>query len=241
MKKLFILVFLFFCVNAYSATEDLTTYTYDTPSGYCAGKESVTADNSDVNSINRSCNNVRYYDFGSGYFGNFDIDQTITIGSGLSRFSFAYGVGVSNISHATYNEMATGTNGIQVQCHEGNAESDDFITLLQHHDSDSDAYGISESTTYYISLIRTASTVNLYIYSDSGRTTLLDTLSVTHNGTTYQYLNNWSSRETSGSEAYTFDVGYLEIIDNGSTPTPDSSPIELKNIDLKGLLQITKN
>ncbi|MCX5653733.1 MAG: discoidin domain-containing protein [Planctomycetota bacterium] len=86
--------------------------------------------------------------------------------------------------------------------------------VLTNHEGSGSGYsdthtGVVQGTKYYLSVSRpTADSIELAIYSNAARTTLLDTLSVTVNsGRTWRYLFGADSYNSgSGSDTISFDV-----------------------------------
>ena len=194
-------------VGNVSATEDLTTYTYYVEQ---SGVTTTNADETQVINLRRYAGNSMYFDFTADAIGNFDIDYDTDFFD-VSRYGFAYSFHVSNTAAANWNTLDTTAEGLTIADYEGNTSTDDYLLLEQHEDSDSDAFDAEESTVYYLSVIRTDSTIQALIYSDSGRTSLSDTLSVTHTATKWRYYGPLCGRDTSGNEALEMRSGNVTI------------------------------
>ena len=182
------------------ATEDLTTYTEVDPNSHI----SATSSRATGAGVGRDETCYLYKDYGENYFNgvtvNFDIRVTTFPSSGIMLV-----FGLSN----TLNHIGVwGTSEPRVVFY-NNAG----IARLYFVGISSPYYGISLNTTYYCRLIRAAGsdTANLYIYSDSGRTTLLTTLTNTVVASTkWRYAFAMSSQNT-GGVAYATS-GYVENI-----------------------------
>jgi len=86
------------------------------------------------------------------------------------------------------------------------------LVLTNHESGASDtSTGLTTQTKYYCTVERTAdTTVECRIYSDSARTTLVDTLSVAiASGRTWRYLLGCNSYNDSSADAISFDVENL--------------------------------
>lgn len=94
--------------------------------------------------------------------------------------------------------------------------------------ADEDSYGMSLFTAYYCTLSRSAgsSTINLYIYSNSARTVLVDTLSISlaSASTKYRYFAICNSSGASDSDSFGYYVetvdlnGYAPVVVGGAAP-----------------------
>jgi len=82
----------------------------------------------------------------------------------------------------------------------------------------SDSYlGYSISTMYYLRVNRTGTTANLWIYSDTGRSNLLDTLTVTCTTGAYQYVygcNSYNSAVARNIQVMVENLDLGAIIDS---------------------------
>lgn len=71
----------------------------------------------------------------------------------------------------------------------------------------------AQSTIYYLRIQRISTTGTVKVYSDSARTNLLDTLSVTVETNTYRYINVCSGYDQGGTTQLGTASGYSENLD----------------------------
>lgn len=198
------------------AVEDFTTYTETDPDA------KVTKTSTRITIASGNDNNTYnvYKDFGASHFNSLDIDFAMRVTTGVTTDAI---VGIAVINSATPStENMAGTltstdisanmywyNGTNIFLNRGN-----FAGI-----TDSVA-GLSIDTTYYCTLVRSASsdTVTLEIYSDSGRTSLVDTLSVSGfgTGTTWQYVYGFMNAEFNESNTLNGYVENMDVHDNVS-------------------------
>lgn len=174
------------------STVDLTTYGGTHGTTLTASASTITAE-----SYERRDNEWYSYDYGDNYFDalnvTFEINTFTGTASGsavgmyfgVSELSTISGAASQDVGLISSYESAWGP-GVRYRLWRGYAtQLDDTATL-------------STNTTYYFTLSRSAGNdvVTCYIYSDSGRTTLVDTLSVSgfttakwrwHMGITHPY------------------------------------------------------
>lgn len=230
-----IFFFLLLCSSVAFATEDLTTYS---SSEECTGRTTITSAYVQYTNMRRYCGNSTYYDFGADYFGQFDIDYD-SDRAGSARYSYAHSFHLSDTAAANWNTLNVGTEGLTVNNFEGNTEGEDYIQLEQHEDSNTDAYDGAESTVYYMSVIRTDSTIQAFIYSDSGRATLLDTLSVTYTATKWRYYGVICGHDTSGNEEIDLRSGNVTINQaDAAPPVADTGTVIHGNTTIYGDVEI---
>ncbi|MCK5581954.1 MAG: hypothetical protein KAJ18_11860 [Candidatus Omnitrophica bacterium] len=167
--------------------------------------------------------NYVYDDKGSGNFGDYDIEHEIyTNAPNSSTNQWGY-VGVSNSVDDAYNwtsgqvhwcQPASASQFWMIErlTDKGNANND---VIAQH----------ARNVRYYMKMERSGTTATLKSYTDSGRTTLEDTASITSETTTYQYIygvSSWNVGTSGRSNSYESDN--LEIIDAGVGPAPTFIP-----------------
>lgn len=158
------------------ALEDFTTYTKIDPGGkLTVATNKITAVNADMDEAN-----YVYKDFTADHFDALNVDFEILIDS-AARGNCWGGIAFANMIGGLDGAAATDifVAGFQSS---GGAFS---IYLGRGWITASDSYAASADTVYYCTLARAASSdsVELTIYSDSGRTDLLDTLTVSGLGT----------------------------------------------------------
>jgi len=185
--------------------ENFLLYTEDDTNN----KLTVTATKADAVDVDRNENVLLYKDFGADYFNALDIDFEIYLNSN----SEDGGLGGPGLNNTVDDRSGFGTTGLVVNIQKVDA-TPHLLYLLRGNHVASDAYNCAVNTPYYCTFTRAAGndTVQLLIYSDSGRTDLLDTLAVAGFGTTkwryvYGFLN--LNNATSG---YDFD-GYVQNLD----------------------------
>jgi len=203
---------------ASAATEDFTTYTETDPTS----KITVTAAKVDVAAIAEETTAYVSKDYTSAHFAGdfthyvevYQNSSTVTgIASvvwGLSNSSFITVAGTNPVGttinhHLRMYEETASAASLFLGAYNGSTVTDTNLTL-------------SLNTPYYLTVVRDEAvgsfgTLYCYIYSDSGRTTLVDTLTVTipTAKTDFQYLTafgNWGS--AAGSYTWT---GYIQNLD----------------------------
>jgi plastocyanin len=183
------------------AYENFTTYTEVDADGDIT----VAANTITVDTMRITANSYVTKSHGANHFGNFEhkIDVRFTT---LSTSNYTGFWGISN-SHYTILSMDANNEGVTTWI--ANVGGDYRIYLRDFTNDNSDFYGgLALSTSYYTTIKRDGTTATCKIYSDSARTNLLDTLTITCTNATYSnvipmfgYDNNVNSR----SSTYTVD------------------------------------
>lgn len=182
--------------------EDLSTYTEVDPNSHI----SATSSRMTGGGINRNETAYAYYDKGADYFDALDIDFDIRT-TNLDSNDI---LGVLGISNTLDHIGAFGTSDIKVAFYYpgGGARG-----LYLGTGGALDYMVISVDTTYYCTLERAAGSaaVSLKVYSDSGRETLLDTLTGTMAvaSTKHRYILGIASQYTNNNYAAS---GYVENV-----------------------------
>jgi len=149
-----------------------------------------------------------YRDMGAGFFNTLSVDFEILINA-TSGINAEAGMAITN----TVNDMSGfATTDISVFIEES-AGPVYKIYLYRGNKVANDSYTCSTDTLYYCTIERVASndTVNLKIYSDLARATLVDTLTVSgFSTTTYRYLFAFVNNNTA-TVAQDFD-GYVQNV-----------------------------
>lgn len=102
----------------------------------------------------------------------------------------------ANVGQAVY--FYTDTSGVH------------FIGIEDEQNDNGDSYsGASLSTNYYLEIQRSGTTLTCKIYSDATFTTLVDTLSIVCNSTSWRYLSAFAG-ENSGFAGTVQTSGYFE-------------------------------
>lgn len=193
--------------------EDFTTYTEVDPNT----KLTVTSNKASGVNVDKDENVYLYYDKGVDIYNKIDIDFEAYIDSGSLGGAIA-GMGMSVTAISTTQNF--GNSDISVLQRETGAGAH-RIALRRGNNIANDEFTTGAADTlYYCTLLRTkdSNTVTLKIYSDSNRTSLLDTLSVSGFGTStkYRYLYGFVNKNepASGDD---FD-GYIQNMEDFSNP-----------------------
>ena len=160
------------------AYEDFTTYTEVDSGTYLT----VATNKATGVDIPGNVDVYLYKDFTADYFNALDVDWTgyIEDESSTNR----YGLGGPAFANVV-GELGDLENTDFISCAQSRGSSVAWIRIIRGNDVASDWYVGSTETIYYFTISRAAGndTVNLYVYSDSARTSLLDTVSVSGFGT----------------------------------------------------------
>lgn len=198
-------------VTGAQTMEDLTTYTeQDSTNKISETTTRVTAAN-----VVMDVDTYLYKDFGIGYFDAIDFDFTGYDDGGSTSGHYA-GFGLTN----SLNDVSgfSGTDvSILLNQYEGGFRVQLWVGVIVA----SDVYAATANTPYYFTLFREAGNdnISLFIFSDSARTSLLDTLSVAGLGTTkYRYIMPFVDFN-SGDGGRIFS-GYIENVDLKQAPAP---------------------
>lgn len=191
-------------------TEDLTTYTEVDPNG----RISKTASRVTLSYLTCVEDAYLYKDFGASYFDKIDLkfDGMISSTSGYSGECIA---GFSNLV-----DDANGWSSYHIKvCFYRNSSSGTYWVYILTA-TDYQAYQISANTTYYLTLTRDAgsNSATLKIYSDSARTTLLQSLSVTGVGATSKFRYFFPAVSANTGESTSYFYGYYENFLLGGSP-----------------------
>lgn len=184
--------------------EDLTTYT-EVDSG---SEITVTTSKAQAIGLRRDSVSHVSYDFGASYFGNYDIDFEVKIDSGLGQGTCVL-FAVSN-TDGTHQDNITANDGILFFAYINNNNLN--FTLKDYNTDLSDVYtdGGASSDILYCTAERLATTSTVKIYSDSGRTSLVDTLTISSVSTAFRYLTALASRDDPGAFAGDNIHGYTQ-------------------------------
>jgi len=93
---------------------------------------------------------------------------------------------VSNTTVGTHNSFDTANDGIGIYFKLTGADYDMF--LRDYVTDNEDTVTLAQNTNYWLTVTRNGTSVSCEIYSDSGRTSLVDTLNVTSAATEYTWL-----------------------------------------------------
>lgn len=163
-----------------------------------------------------------YKDYGAGNFGNLEhlLEFNITDAQAGNKSSILLWA-ISN--HIMW--IRTGTNW-DLELTAGRDASGNLRLLIYDIDTaNADTYyGPSENAWYYLKIDRTGTTFTVYIYSDSARTVLVDTMTITCSNTTARYLYAAGTVQSSNT-SYPYVSGYvarLNIQDNQPPNAPNN-------------------
>lgn len=99
-----------------------------------------------------------------------------------------------------------------------------YLIVQCGHDGGANDYGYASAwfgTRLYLKIVRSSGTFTVYIYSDSGRTTLVDTLAPGGTGSTSRYLITAANQVYPGSQSIT---GYVWNLDIGEAAAASGKP-----------------
>jgi len=179
------------------AIENLTTYT-EVDS---AGDLTITSASAAFDTMPRQVVSYVYKDFGASYFSDFDIDFEFQI-TAISTTGIATVFSLSN-TIGTFQDQLTANDGLivvvygntsnfQIQIRDENTDTTDLYT-----------YGGTSTPILYCTAKRNSTTFTLDVYSDSGRTALLDTLSISCETGAKRYLSVVQSRDAGSGDSIT--------------------------------------
>lgn len=196
-----------------SSSQDLTTYT-EVDS---AGDLTVTSTKVDFDTMQVVADAYLYKDFGAGYFGDFDIDFEAEItASATGSIAVLIGIGNTAGSRADW-ESANDGMFLYALNNAGNIELWLKCSNTDNLDSYTPAAGSTMALRYF-SFKRSGTTLTLEIYSDSSRTVLVDTLTVTSESGTKRYLHAVASRDSVGTATITgYTQNFSEITSTSSS------------------------
>jgi hypothetical protein len=191
------------------AYEDFTTYTeVDT-----GGDISIAAAKITVDTMRRGEKSYCYKDYGAGHFGDYEFLVTAYCSLAELQASPISGASCSicdtgnTIPPYAGDGLNSGQRNMFIRTSDGLA-----IYCQDINTGNFDSYSCSTSTVYYLKIKRSGTTAYDYIYSDSARTNLLDTLSQSTQSTTYRYLVVIRSANSSTGAELQF-TGYVENLD----------------------------
>jgi hypothetical protein len=174
------------------------------------------------NNIPRSAVEYLYKDFGVDYFGDFEIQFEFYIGG--SSFDGAETIcGVSN-TIGTIQDHIDANDGIEINAFNNGGNYRTEMWDWSTDDTDSYTTGGTTSPLTYCTFTRVGASASCKFYSDSERTTLLDTISITCSEDKFRYFYGVKSRELAVD---TVIGGYVEnyYISSSSSSNSSSSSI----------------
>jgi hypothetical protein len=189
------------------ATEDFTGYTPEDPNS----DFTITASKIAFDTMTAAVDAYVRDNKGSGYFGDFEhlLSGEYTSVTVANYMSVGFW-GLSSVSAAhTVTEMNTENDGLILYGNYNGTNVRYYIKDFTNDNSDIWASG-AIGTQYWFTVERAGTTLTCKIYSDSGRTTLVDTLTLTCNSTTQQYIYGLLGQGGAGSQTTT---GFTENLD----------------------------
>jgi hypothetical protein len=171
--------------------EVLTNFDETDTGGYL----DVTAKTCEFDLLPQNAESYLSDDYGASYFDDFDIEFEAEV---TATSVVGAQVGICGISDTagTINDFALQTDGIRVDIRRYGTNTM-WVHLKCHNTDNTDTYEFSGTTMplRYFKMTRSGTTTTLYIYSDSNRTSLVDTLSITSETGAKRYLNAVCSHE----------------------------------------------
>ena len=182
--------------------EDFTTYTEEDPNN----EWSQTSTRNTATNLRRDSDSYVYKSYGSGHFGDFEhlIDFRIT----SAETSGYQGIWALTNTPESMADLPSGSLVVEIQRTPTN-----YLVYLRECGVATDSWGEwSVGTTYYLTIKRVGTSLTCKIYSDSARTNLLGTLSLTVSTTTFEYLQCGFGAKVNGL-GYRLMSGYCENLD----------------------------
>jgi len=183
-------------VAATPVYEDFTTYTELDPNNHI---DLVGTNHIDFDAyMNEDA--YLYKDKGTDFFSNFEHKIDIKLISASASYAFNYPWCVANAIGAIYPDLGGSTNLLNLQIYK--SPGSPGVCLTEYYGASSwvdCSIALSFGTWYYLTIKKVGTALTCKIYSDSVRTTLLDTLSLTlHADIKYRYIyaaNVWNGGE----------------------------------------------
>ena len=198
-------------------TEDFTTYTEQDPND----RLSITANTITVTGLTRNEDAYVYDDKGADHFGaTFEHLLDTQCSSSTEPYAASVCWAVSNLVDDAQYWWANQSQAADVYWYNNPLEMIIVETEAQVSDT---SVGLSADTRYYLAVERTGETaLECRIYSDSARTTLVDTITVSlPSGRRYRYVfavNSYNTGGGFGDRAASGDVRNLDL-QEGAPPT----------------------
>ena len=187
------------------ATEDFTTYT-EVDS---LGRLTVTSSKIEYSGVTSADTFSVYKSYSANHFTNFQHIFTVHSGSYSDSLTGLMIWAVSDDYH-TEDAMNDNNNGIRCTIYKYQGQNNLYFKDETNELYDESLGIFADNTTYYCTVSRSGTTGTLTVYSDAGRTNVLDTLSITTSTTNYEYINAICSLATSGTSTCS---GYVEDLD----------------------------
>jgi len=187
---------------------DFTTFTEVDSAG---NRLSVTSNRATFTHLKRSENVYLYKDYGEGYWGiswnlNFTFKVTSTTAEGLGYI-------VAMTDHVGVKNDFIGGTSVYLYCTDGGST---LRIGLQSRNSSTDYYynhAHDGTKVYYADMQRQGNNLYLYLYNDSERTDLLDSLSTTTDNTLgFRNLYGVAGSDDYGGENDYYITGYVDFL-----------------------------
>jgi len=196
--------------------EDFTTYyEYDS-----AGDITKTASTVTFDTMRRDAAAYVVKDFGAGHFGDFEHLFTFHFTGGEAGDISGRNWADIHLLSDAQGPVSLNDNDIFGVSLAQSSDEDDwvFFVLKQKEngvlvDSDTSAYSYNIGVSRYMTIKRAGTTATLKIYSDSARTNLIETLTITCNTTTYRYLHVVRSMNDLVNDPADHISGYVRDLD----------------------------
>jgi hypothetical protein len=166
-------------------------------------------------------------DYGASHFGNFEHLFEVNI-SASDNDGFAVLWSIANQANQTYQDLFDAADGFGLFHYDWS----NALYLYNFDVSDWDVMSISVPYTYYLKAIRSGNSLSVLIYSDSNRTTLIDTITITVSSTSYRYLSVCGSRDGTGVDTcsgYIQNLDLQEVSEIEKTASDSGSGVESSN------------
>jgi hypothetical protein len=139
-----------------------------------------------------------YSDFGTGYFTDFSFDFECKIDNVSGNNGLVLFAGISNTIGSRY-DMEVADDGIVFGALANYGTLTFFLGDYAENNQDNYYYGGYRSNLIYCTFTRLGTIASVKIYADSGRTALIDTVSITCETNPKQYLYAFASADDTGS------------------------------------------
>lgn len=198
-----------------------------------------------VNTMRRDANSSLYKDFLADHFGEFTHDFEV----GISAFSAQYAMGlcyhISNTPAATYEDLLDANVGFAVLWYRPSTTNAPKLYMRQFsNDNETKTTNLLFNTIYYLRVVRDATTIKCFIFSDAARTIEVTTnLTCTFQATPYRYLGVVGSREAPPTNypipSTSFYVKNLEL--NEGAPVYRTLTVNSSNPDSGVAITVSPN
>jgi len=187
----------------------LTTFDDSNDSG---SDFTITAKTCEFDTMERVANSYVFKDYTASYFDDFEIEFEAEIEASDTDGQAVLCL-VSNTA-GTKQDQFNANDGIWVAIY--NSSGNLVIEIVDGSNVDNDQINLSGTTMplRYFTLKRVGTTTTVYLYSDSARTSLINSKSVTGSTVAMRYLHCVASREVSGTEDITGYTQNFEIVSN---------------------------